>query len=379
MPTATQSKKSNFSAEKQPQFENLPLCIYFCNMTKALASDNYAGVLPEILDAIVQANHAHSQSYGNDHFTAKAKATFESYFGTDLEIAFVFNGTGANVLGISCVTQSFHAVLCADIAHLFVDESTAPETFTHCKLIPLPTNAEGKLSLDTIEQAIIRKGDPHFAQIKVLSISQPTEYGTVYSIEELTAISNLLKKHGLIFHVDGARIFNAVASLGCSLQAMTKDVGVDIISVGGTKVGLLFGEAVVFFRQEYAQNLRYKHKQSMQLASKTRFIAVQFEALLQQKLWHKSATHANNMAQRLCTGLQNLPEVQITKPVQANAVFAILPATWQNKLQAILPFYVWNERTQEVRLMCSFDTTEAEIEQFISTIKSLSKANIPNS
>jgi threonine aldolase len=328
--------------------------------------------LPEILEAIGQANQAHRQSYGNDVLTAQAKATFEAHFGEDIEVAFVFNGTGANVLGISCVTQSFNAVLCADIAHLFVDESTAPETFANCKLIPLPTNAEGKLDVATIEKAIIRKGDPHFAQIKVLSISQPTEYGTVYSLEELTAIGKLLKAHDIVFHIDGARIFNAVASLGCSLRAMTKDVGADIVSVGGTKVGLLFGEAVVFFQREHAQYLRYKHKQSMQLASKTRFIAVQFEALLQQKLWHKSATHANSMAQKLYNGLRNLPAVQITKPVQANAVFAILPTAWHEKLQEVLPFYVWNERTQEVRLMCSFDTTAGEIDNFVSVAQSLS-------
>jgi threonine aldolase len=344
-------------------------------MKKAFASDNYAGVLPEILEAISYANQAHAPSYGNDAYTANAKTIFAKYFGCE-DVAFVFNGTGANVLGISCVTQSFHAVLCADIAHLYVDETTAPQTFTQCKLVPLPTNKAGKLELETIENAIIRKGDPHFAQIKVLSISQPTEYGTVYSLEELKAIGALLHKYDIIFHIDGARIFNAAASLGCSLQAITKDVGADIVSVGGTKVGLLFGEAVIFFQSEHAQYLRYKHKQSMQLASKTRFIATQFEALLEQKLWIRSATHANAMAQMLANGLEACPIVQITKPVQANAVFAILPTEWQETLQTILPFYVWNEKTQEVRLMCSFDTTTEEIEKFIEAVEKLSVGNI---
>jgi len=341
-------------------------------MIKGLASDNYAGVLPEMLAAIIEANEAHSQSYGNDVYTAQAKTTFVEHFGEGTEVAFVFNGTGANVLGIGCVTQSFHAVLCADISHLFVDESTAPETFTGCKLIPLPTNKAGKIAIGTIENAIIRKGDPHFAQIKVLSIAQPTEYGTVYTLEELAAIGKVLKAHNLIFHIDGARLFNAVASLGCSLRAMTKDIGADIVSVGGTKVGLLFGEAVVFFQKEHTQFLPYRQKQSMQLASKMRFIAVQFEALLQKKVWLKSAEHANQMAQRLYKAIQHIPHVSITKPVEANAVFALIPRDWYAPLQAIMPFYVWNERTHEVRLMCSFDTTEAEIDGFAQALKNLS-------
>ena len=342
-------------------------------MNKGLASDNYAGVLPEMLEAIAEANKAHSKSYGHDAYTNRAKQTFASHFGEGVEVAFVFNGTGANVLGIGCVVQSFHAVLCADISHLFVDESTAPETFTGCKFIPLPTNAEGKLEVTTIEKALIRKGDAHYAQIKVVSIAQPTEYGTVYSLDELTAIGALLKKHGLVFHMDGARLFNAVASLGCSIRAMTKDVGVDVLSVGGTKVGLLFGEAVVFFQATYADVLPYKHKQSMQLASKTRFIAAQFEALLENKIWLRSTTHSHSMAQKLYLGIKDFTHIQITKKVQANAVFAIMPPAWHDVLQKVLPFYIWNEQTYEVRLMCSFDTTEAEIDDFINAIAILDK------
>ncbi|MBN8702557.1 MAG: low specificity L-threonine aldolase [Bacteroidetes bacterium] len=343
---------------------------------KGLASDNYAGVLPEMIEAIQEANVQHAKSYGYDIFTEQANNEFKKEFGTE-DVTFVFNGTGANVLGIGTVTQTFNSILCADTSHMYVDESTAPETFTGCRLVPLKTNNAGKIEVETIQNALIRRGDEHHPQVKVLSIAQPAEYGTVYSLEELKAIGNLLKQNNIIFHMDGSRIFNAVASLGCSLKEMTKEVGVDILSVGGTKIGLLFGEAVVFFDRNLSKDLKFRQKQSMQLPSKMRFIAAQFHKLLKDKVWQKHATHANAMAQKLYSGTKNISHIQITKPVQANAVFAIIPRAWNQALIDSTPFYVWNEKTNEVRWMCSFDTTERDIDDFIGLLKRLSSI-MPN-
>ncbi|MDQ3321640.1 MAG: beta-eliminating lyase-related protein [Acidobacteriota bacterium] len=313
----------------------------------------------------------HAKSYGYDDFTEKAKQEFVKHFGSDIEVTFVFNGTGANVLGIGCATESFNSILCADSSHLYVDESTAPETFTGCRLFPLATNGEGKIEIETVRNSIIRKGDEHYPQVKVFSIAQPTEYGTVYTREELLAIGELLKEHDIVFHMDGARLFNAAVSLKCSLKELTQDVGVDILSVGGTKVGLLFGEAVVFFDKRFTQNLRYRQKQSMQLPSKMRFISAQFNRLLRDEIWVKSATHANKMANRLFEGVKGIKEIKITKTVQANSVFAIIPAKWNKLLQNQTPFHIWNENTNEVRWMCAFDTEEKDIDKFISLIRKL--------
>ena len=340
-------------------------------MKKGLASDNYAGVLPEMLEALVEASRFHAKSYGYDDFTEKAKQEFVKHFGNNIEVTFVFNGTGANVLGIGCAVESFNSILCADSSHLYVDESTAPETFTGCRLIPLATDGEGKIEIETIRNGIIRKGDEHYPQVKVFSIAQPTEYGTVYTKEELLAISELLKKHDIVFHMDGARLFNAAVSLNCSLKEMTRDAGVDILSVGGTKIGLLFGEAVVFFNKKYSQNLRCRQKQSMQLPSKMRFISAQFHRLLRDEIWIKSATRANEMADRLFEGIKNIQKIKITKTVQANSIFAIIPAEWNESLQDLMPFHIWNERTNEVRWMCAFDTEERDVDEFIRLIHKL--------
>ena len=336
-----------------------------------MASDNYAGVLPEMLEAIAEANRFHAKSYGYDDFTEKAKQEFVKHFGSDVEVTFVFNGTGANLLGIGCATESFNSILCADTSHLYVDESTAPETFTGCRLTPLATNGEGKVEIETIKNSIIRKDDEHYPQAKVFSIAQPTEYGTVYTREELLAIGQLLKESDLVFHMDGARLFNAAVSLNCSLKEITRDVGVDILSVGGTKIGLLFGEAVVFFDKKHSQNLRYRQKQSMQLPSKMRFISAQFYRLLRDEIWLKSATHANKMANRVFEGVKDIQKINITKMVQANSVFAIIPAEWNKLLQDLMPFHIWNEKTNEVRWMCAFDTEEKDIDEFISLIRKL--------
>lgn len=338
---------------------------------KSFASDNYAGVLPEVMQALHAANSEHAVSYGNDVLTERVRQQFCEVFGAEVEVLFVFNGTGANVLSISSATQTFNSVLCADLSHIYCDESTAPETITGCRFFPIPINEEGKIEVVAIEQRIIRKGDIHYAQPAMISVTQTTEYGTVYSPAHLKEIGDLAKQYDLYYHIDGSRFFNAAASLGCSLKEISTDVGADILSLGGTKIGMMYGEAVVVFNKSLAEKIRFKQKQVMQLASKTRFIAAQFEALFINELWKKPANHANQMAQVLFNGLKEISQVQITKPVDANVVFTILPKDIIPALQVEYPFYVWNDFTNEVRLMCSFDTSEQEVEAFLIKLKSL--------
>jgi threonine aldolase len=340
---------------------------------RGLASDNYAGTFPEIIEAIEECNKEHARSYGYDSITEEAFMEFEKIFGPEIKVSFVFNGTGANVLGISCVTQSHNGVLCADQSHLYVDESTAPEVFTGCKYFPLKTNSEGKIEPETIRKAVTRRGDEHHPQINTCSITQPTEYGTVYTLKELSEIGRTLKDLDIIFHMDGARLYNAALTLNCSFQEMTRDVGVDILSFGGTKIGLLFGEAIIFFDKNLSKNLKYKQKQTMQLPSKMRFISAQFLRLLKDELWKKSASHSNKMAQRLYNGVKDIPQLKITRPVHSNVVFAIIPTEWNTSLIDHTPFYVWREQSNEVRWMCSFDTTEKDIDDFVNQIKKLAE------
>lgn len=340
-------------------------------MLKSFASDNYAGVLPEIMHALAKANTGHARSYGADDITEDTVQRFREIFETDADVFFVFNGTGANVLSISSATQSYNAVLCADTSHIYNDESSAPETFTGCRFFTLPADDQGKLNPEIIRQRLIRKGDVHYAQTKLLSITQATEYGTVYTPDEIKAISEIAHTNGLFLHMDGSRFFNAAASLGCSLKDISNGAGVDILSLGGTKAGMMFGEAVVVFNKTLSEHIAYKQKQSMQLASKTRFIAAQFRAMLKDEVWRKHALHANNMAQLLYKSLSRYPGVKISKAVQANAVFAEIPLAWNEPLQAAFPFYVWKESNNEVRLMCSFDTTEADIRSFSNIIENL--------
>lgn len=338
---------------------------------KGFASDNYAGVLPEVMEALHNANKEHSPSYGVDVISQRVTQQLKDFFEADLEVCFVFNGTGANVLSLSAATNSYHSIFCTDVSHLYNDESTAPETFTGCRLIPIPADANGKLSLELFQQKIIRKGDIHFAQPKVVSITQSTEYGTLYTPEELHAISNIAKQHQLYLHMDGSRFFNALAAIDRSPSSITSKAGVDILSLGGTKLGMLYGEAVVVFNKELVPAIRFKHKQAMQLASKTRFIAAQFEALLQNDLWRKTANHSNAMALALYQLIKEIPQVEVTMPVQANVIFAKLPKAIIAPMQAAFPFYVWDEATNEVRLMCSFDTSMDEVETFSLQLKKL--------
>ena len=338
---------------------------------KSFASDNYAGVLPEVMAALTAANTGHERSYGADDITARTTALFREIFGDIADVLFVFNGTGANVLSISAATQSFHAVLCADTSHIYNDEGSAPETFTGCRYFSIPTNEHGKLEINAVEKRLNRKGDVHYAQPKLLSLTQTTEYGTLYTPDEIRAFSALAKANDMYLHVDGSRFFNAAASLGCSLREISTDCGVDILSLGGTKLGMMFGEAVVVFNKTLAKNIRFQQKQVMQLHSKTRFIAAQFEAVLKDELWRKVALHANSMAELLATKLAAFPQVKITRAVQANVVFAQIPVTWNEPLMEAFPFYVWKEEANEVRLMCGWDTKVEEIEAFAALIGGL--------
>jgi threonine aldolase len=335
---------------------------------RAFASDNYSGIHPEILKAIETANQEHVGSYGNDPYTEDATEKFKQHFDGDIEVFFVYNGTGANVLGLSAMTKSFNSIIAPELAHINVDESTAPEKFLGCKIIGVPA-PNGKLTPAAVEERIIRVQDQHHPQARVISISQSTEYGTVYTIEEIKALSALAKKHKMFLHMDGSRIANAAVSLGTDFKSFTRDAGVDVLSFGGTKNGMMIGEAVVFFNTSLAADFSYQRKQGMQLHSKMRFISAQFNALLSNDLWKRNATHSNNMAKLLASKLSMIPSVKITQPVDANGVFAILPQAIIEKVQEAIFFYVWNEKTNECRFMCSYNTTEEDVNTLVEAIK----------
>lgn len=332
------------------------------------ASDNYAGIHPTILNAISEANLGHVAAYGGDHYTLNAQVLFKKIFDDKTEVHFVFNGTGANVTALSAITRSHDAVICADKAHIQMDECGAPEKFTGSKLLLVPT-VNGKLSVDGIATHLQRVGDQHHVQPRVISISQSTEYGTVYQLDEIAKIAEFAHANKMFLHMDGARISNAAVSLACDFKQMTQEVGVDILSFGGTKNGMMIGEAVVIFDQDIAKQFVFIRKQSMQLASKMRFIAAQFSALLTDNLWQRNAAHANEMAQRLQKQLSEIASIQITNTVDANAIFAIFPAHIIPILQEKYAFYVWDEKMNEVRLMTSFDTTVDEVDAFVADIK----------
>ncbi|MBZ5719123.1 MAG: low specificity L-threonine aldolase [Acidobacteriia bacterium] len=332
-------------------------------LARSFASDNNAGIHPEVLQAIAAANHGHTVGYGDDAYTASAVRKFEEHFGPGIEVFFVFNGTAANVLSLRALTESYHAVICTEIAHIYTDECGAPEKFTGSKLIPLPAT-EGKLTVETVRHAYHGIGDEHHVQPRVISITQATETGTLYKPDEIQALAGFAHDHEMFLHVDGARIANAAVSLGQTLPQATRDLGVDVLSFGGTKNGVMGGEAIVFFDQKLSRNFKYHRKQGMQLASKMRFISCQFEALLSNGLWQKSAQHANRMAQLLKEEISKIPQVKIIYPVEANGIFVQIPHSAIAKLQERYFFYVWNEEESVVRWMCSFDTTEDDVRQF---------------
>jgi threonine aldolase len=335
--------------------------------TRSFASDNNAGVHPEVLEAIASANQGHVVAYGDDPYTRAAIAKFEEHFGSGIEVFFTFNGTAANVLGLQALNRPYHAVLCSDYAHIYTDECGAPEKHTGCKLIPLP-HQDGKITLDQVRHAYHGIGDQHHVQVRVISITQSTEMGTVYQPQEIRALANFAHEHEMFLHVDGARIANAAVSLGQTLRQATRDLGVDVLSFGGTKNGIMGGEAVVFFQPELSRDFLYLRKQGMQLASKMRFIAVQFEALLTNDLWRRSAEHANRMARLLEQEIRRIPQVRIVWKVEANGVFAQLPCPAIEKIRRQYFFYPWIEEDNIVRWMCSFDTTEEDVKTFANVV-----------
>ena len=339
---------------------------------RSFASDNNAGVHTEVIEAIAAANAGHVVAYGDDPYTARAVEQFQKHFGKDIAVYFVFGGTGANVLGLQAVTKSYNAVICAETAHINVDECGAPEKFTGCKLLSV-TTPDGKIRAEQIGPFLHGVGFEHHVQPGVVSISQASEMGTVYTQREVKTLSGFAHKHNMLLHMDGARIANAAVSLNASFKEITKDAGVDVLSFGGAKNGMMYGEAVVFFDKELAADFKYIRKQGMHLPSKMRFIAAQFEALLSGDLWRRSAAHANRMAQILASELAKIPRITITQKVEANGVFALVPQKYIALLQKKYFFYVWNDETSEIRLMTSFDTTEQDIAEFIGLVRKIVK------
>lgn len=336
---------------------------------RGFASDNYAGVHPEILAAIAEANGGHQVAYGEDVYTAKLQEVVRHHFGERAEAFPVFNGTGANVTALTSVLPRWGAVVATSTAHIHTDENGAPERISGLKLLTVPT-PDGKLSPDLIDEEAWGWGDEHRAQPLAVSITQTTELGTLYSIHEIRAIADHAHERGMALHMDGARVSNAAAALGVGFREFTTDAGVDILSFGGTKNGLLYGEAVIVLNPDVSDGLIYLRKLTMQLASKMRFVSAQLIAILTDDLWLRSASHANAMAARLRGALEGIDGLEFTQATQANAVFAILPPGVADRLREDFRFYDWNPATREVRWMTAFDTTEADIDTFVAAIRS---------
>jgi threonine aldolase len=335
--------------------------------SRSFASDNAAGAHPEVLAALSEANGGHVTSYGDDPYTRRLQEVVRGHFGAQAEAFPVFNGTGANVLSLQAVSPPWGAVICTASAHVNTDENGAPERTGGLKLVPVPA-PEGKLTPDLVSANARGLGDEHHAQPSVVSLTQATELGTVYTAAEVGAVADQAHALGLSVHIDGARLANAAASLGASLGALTTEVGADILSLGGTKNGALLAEAVVVLNAGAAQGLKYLRKMDMQLGSKMRFLSAQLVALFEGDLWLRSATHANAMAERLARAVAAMPGVRISQPVQANAVFAVLPPGVADRLREKHSFYDMDPTTGEVRWMCAFDTLPADVDAFVADL-----------
>ncbi|HNY14206.1 MAG TPA: low specificity L-threonine aldolase [Bacteroidales bacterium] len=335
---------------------------------RGFASDNNAGVHPEILREIQNVNKGHVIGYGSDDYTGQAKELFKEHLGPDTEVFFVFTGTAANVLGISSVTRSWNAIVTAETAHLEQDECGAPEKFTGCKVLTVET-PDGKITPELVTKHLHGFDFEHHAQPAVISITQSTEMGTVYSVEEIKRLSALAHSHGMFLHMDGARLANAAVALGLPFKAFTTDAGVDVLSFGGTKNGMMMGEAVCFLKPGLSDGFKYVRKQGMQLASKMRFISAQYIAYFRNDLWKKCATHANDMAVILADKLKSVKGISITQKVQSNGVFLIIPKSVAEKLMQHFFFYSWNEMTSEYRLMTAWDTEEEDINGFVELLE----------
>ncbi|MCL2074729.1 MAG: aminotransferase class V-fold PLP-dependent enzyme [Marinilabiliaceae bacterium] len=345
-------------------------------MKRFFASDNNAIVHPKVMAAIMEVNNGHTISYGDDVYTKETIELFKKEFETnEIDVFFVYNGTGANVVALQALTNPFNAVICAQTAHINVDECGAPEKQTCCKLIAMET-PDGKLTTELIAKTLHAVGDQHHSQPRVVSITQSTEMGTLYSIEELKNICDFAHQNNLYVHLDGARIANAAAALNCNFADLTWKVGIDALSFGGTKNGLMFGEAVIFFDRSLAKNVPFIRKQSAQLHSKMRFISAQYKAYFENQLWRHNALHANKMAALLSEKVSKLSNIKLTQKVQVNSIFAIIPKEWIKPLQKESFFYVWDEENSEVRWMTAFDTSEEDIDSFVELISEYNAINI---
>ena len=338
---------------------------------RGFASDNNAAVHPEVLAAIAEANTGHAAAYGDDPWTARAEQLFRAHFGEQASAYLVFNGSGANVLCFRALCRQWESVICADSAHVDLNEAGAPERIAGVKLHGLAT-PDGKLTPELVATQLGRLGDIHAVQPRVVTVTQSTERGTVYSVGELQALTEHAHAHGLLVHVDGTRLANAAAALDLPLRATSTDAGVDVLSFGGTKNGILLGEAVVFLRPELSANFLHLRKQTLQLASKGRFLAAQFIALLDGDLWHRNAAHANAMAARLRDALSDVAQVRLTQPVEANAIFAVLP---RNAVEELRHDWRFNFRHGEVRWMCSWDTTPDDVDAFAAAVARACRAS----
>ncbi len=337
-------------------------------MNHALASDNGSGVHPKVMDAIAEANRGHAVSYGDDPWTEQAFRLLKTVFGQDCEIFLTFTGTGANVLGLSALTPPFGSVLCSSCSHIATDECGAPERILGCKLDMLPHTA-GKVAAADVHSRLAHLGFQHHNQPRVLSLTQPTELGTLYSLDEISELSKICHEAGLFVHMDGARLSNACAALDQDPAAVTRGVGVDVLSFGLTKNGAMDAEAVIVFNPHLAEGMKYQRKQQMQLASKMRFLSAQFVAMLTDDLWLANARQANTMAARLCDGVSANSGIRVEYPVEANAVFATVHESMLDPLLGEQYFYTWDPAGPVVRWMASFDTTESVIDSFVAVAK----------
>jgi threonine aldolase len=338
-------------------------------MKRGFGSDNHSGISPEIFKAIADANTDHALAYGDDEWCARTEALFRDCFGPQAKVYFVFNGTGANVLSIDAMCRSHEAVVCAETAHINVDECGAPQRVVGCRLLTVDT-PDGKLTPELVKTRLHGFGFEHHSQPRAISITQSTELGTLYTLGEIRALADLAHSYNMFLHMDGARLANAAVSLNCSFKEMTTDLGVDCLSFGGTKNGLLMGESCVILNPTLDIDMKYRRKQMTQLCSKMRFMAAQFEAYLTTDLWRRNAEHSNAMAQLLYREVCALG-VKVMYPVQVNSVFVQLPADIWHALQKEYFFYDWDEASNVVRWMCSFDTTEDDIRNFVAALKRL--------
>ncbi|WP_131743141.1 threonine aldolase family protein [Actinomadura roseirufa] len=334
---------------------------------RGFASDNQASVHPDVLAALAEVNHGHQPAYGDDAVTARLRDVVRGHFGERAEVFPVFNGTGANVLALQAMSERWSSVICPEFAHVNTDECGAAEKVAGLKVIPVPA-PDGKLTPELVDRHAIGIGSPQRAQPAVVSITQATELGTVYTPGQVAAVTAAAHERGLRVHMDGARIANAAAALDLPMRAFTTDAGVDVLAFGGTKNGLLLGEAVIVLNPDAVRGLRFLRKAGMQLASKMRYLSAQLVALLDGDLWLRNARHANAMARRLADAARPLPGVEITRPVEANEVFALIPRDVADRLRERFAFYTWDERTGEVRWVCSFDTTESDVDAFAAAL-----------